>query len=141
MTRGRARARCRRARVATPPARRRARDRGRYFLPSTVSFRLFARRNLHTRLAGILIGSPVWGLRPIRAFRFASTSLPKPGSRNTPDFFASLAASASVSSRKLSTCFFERLVFSARAASVADFVIVFATGVLLSALVSERETD
>src|SRR5438874_6451435 len=32
---------------------------GTYFFPSTASFTLFARRNLHTRLAGILIGSPV----------------------------------------------------------------------------------
>ena len=26
-----------------------------------------------------MIGSPVWGLRPIRAFRLTSTSLPSPG--------------------------------------------------------------
>src|SRR5262245_7507886 len=61
-----------------------------YFFPSTVSLRLFARRNLQTRLAGILIGSPVWGFRPIRALRLARTSLPKPGS--THPFFASLHA-------------------------------------------------
>src|SRR5881397_2145101 len=102
-----------------------------YFLPSTVSFKLLARRNLHTRLAGILIGSPVCGLRPMRALRLASTSLPKPGSTNAPLFFASPEASTSVSSRILSVCFFERLVFSARWASGADFVIVFATGSLL----------
>src|SRR5207245_1567373 len=99
-----------------------------YFLPSTVSFKLLARRNLHTRLAGILMGSPVCGLRPMRAFRFASTSLPKPGSTNAPAFFASRDARASVSSRTPSICFLVSVVFSARWASVADFVIVFATG-------------
>src|SRR5262249_27191307 len=103
-----------------------------YFLPSTASFRLFARRNLHTRLAGILMGSPVCGLRPMRALRFARTSLPKPGRRNTPLFLASFDAKLSVSSRIPSICFRVRLVFSARYATVADFVIVFATGDLLS---------
>src|SRR5207248_2628856 len=78
-----------------------------YFLPSTVSFRLLARRNLHTRL-------------------------PNPGSTNAPLFFASREARANVSSRTVSICFFERVVFSARCASVADFVMVFATGGLLS---------
>src|SRR5262249_7736685 len=69
---------------------------GTYFFPSTAPFTLFASRNLPTRFAGILIGSPVCGLRPIRALRFASTSFPKPGS--TKPFFASLVASARVSS-------------------------------------------
>src|SRR5206468_208088 len=114
-------------RAARPP-----RDFQSYFLPSTASFRLFARRNLHTRFAGILMGSPVCGFRPIRALRFARTSFPNPGSRNTPLFFASLDARLSVSSRMPSICFRERLVFSARYATVADFVIVFATGDLQS---------
>src|SRR5262249_20184961 len=118
------------------PERRRAGDPPRgfqsYFLPSTASFRLFARRNLHTRLAGILMGSPVCGLRPIRALRLASTSLPKPGRTNAPLFFASLDASESVSSRIPSICFRVRLVFSARNATVAVFVIVCAPGDLLS---------
>jgi hypothetical protein len=72
--------------------------------------------------------------------RFASTSFPKPGRRNTPLFFASLEARLSVSSRIPSICFRVRLVFSARYATVADFVIVFATGDLLSIeVVVERE--
>ena len=83
-----------------------------YFLPSTESFMALARRNLHTRLAGILIGSPVWGLRPIRALRLASTSLPNPGSTNP--FLASLHASAVSSSKTSPICFFVRLVFWAR---------------------------
>src|SRR5262249_20291163 len=91
--------------------------------------RLLARRNLHTRLAGILIGSPVCGLRPMRALRLASTSFPKPGS--TKPFFASLQARLNVSSKISAICFFDRLVFCERWESVADFVIIFATGVLL----------
>src|SRR5207302_2054653 len=101
-------------------------DDGTYFLPSTASFTLLASRNLHTRLAGILIGSPVCGLRPIRALRFASTSFPKPG--RTKPFFASLVASASVSSKISIICRFERLVLPARCAMTADLLIIFATG-------------
>src|SRR5213594_3203168 len=124
-----------RRRVGDPPSGFQS-----YFLPSTASFRLFARRNLHTRLAGILRGSPVCGFRPMRALRFARTSLPKPGRRNTPLFLASFDARLSVSSRIPSICFRVRLVFSARYATVADFVIVFATGDLLSIeVVVERE--
>src|SRR6266478_3486804 len=101
-------------------------DGGIYFLPSTASFTLLVRRNLHTRLAGILIGSPVCGLRPIRALRFASTSFPKPG--RTKPFFASLQASARVSSKISTICRFERLVLPARCAMTADLLIIFATG-------------
>src|SRR2546425_9752926 len=61
------------------------------FRSSTASFRLLARRNLQTRFAGILSGSPVWGFLPIRALRVARTSLPKPGSTNP--FLASLQRS------------------------------------------------
>src|SRR5258705_10832882 len=50
-----------------------------YFLPSTVSFRLLARRNLQTRLAGILIGSPRFGLGPIPPLPLARPSLPTAG--------------------------------------------------------------
>ena len=38
--------------------------------------------------AGILIASPVAGLRPMRALRFTSTSFPRPG--NVNEFFAPL---------------------------------------------------
>ena len=57
-----------------------------------ASFAAFATRNLTTFLAGILIDSPVAGLRPIRAFRSTRTSLPMPGSTKTPFFFTSLTA-------------------------------------------------
>jgi hypothetical protein len=51
-----------------------------------ASFAAFATRNFTTFLAGILIDSPVAGLRPIRAFRSTLTSRPIPGNTNTPFF-------------------------------------------------------
>ena len=57
-----------------------------------ASFAAFATRNLTTFLAGILIDSPVAGLRPMRALRSTRTSLPIPGSTKTPFFFTSLTA-------------------------------------------------
>ena len=42
----------------------------RYFLGSTASFSCLAIRAFTTVFAGILIASPVAGLRPIRALRF-----------------------------------------------------------------------
>jgi hypothetical protein len=49
-----------------------ATSRGRdvYFLGRTASFNCLAMRALTTVLAGILMASPVAGLRPIRALRF-----------------------------------------------------------------------
>src|SRR5690242_3367044 len=50
-----------------------------FFAPKIASFAALATRNLTTRLAAILICSPVAGLRPIRALRLTSTSFPSPG--------------------------------------------------------------
>lgn len=36
---------------------------------TTASLKDFAKRNLTTVLAGILMGSPVWGFRPVRSLR------------------------------------------------------------------------
>src|SRR2546430_17090326 len=60
----------------------------RAYFPSTATLQAFATRDFTTRLAGILMGSPVCGLRPIRAFRFTKTSLPRPG--KVKGFLASL---------------------------------------------------
>ena len=43
-------------------------------------------RNFKVVLAGILMVSPVAGLRPSRALRLARTNLPKPGITNSPFF-------------------------------------------------------
>lgn len=48
----------------------------------TESLAALATRNFTTCLAGILIASPVAGLRPIRAFRLTFTSFPRPGITN-----------------------------------------------------------
>src|SRR5687768_12272034 len=58
----------------------RSREAPDYFLgPRIASLAALATRNLTTFLAGMWIGSPVAGLRPMRALRFTRTSLPMPG--------------------------------------------------------------
>ena len=59
---------CGRRRCA--PGRRRGPAAANYLRGRTASFNCFAMRALTTVLAGILIGSPVAGLRPSRALRF-----------------------------------------------------------------------
>src|ERR1700761_4540311 len=72
-----------------------------YFLPGAIaSFAALATRNFTTVFAGILIGSPVCGLRPTRALRFDFTRRPRPGMTNTPFFFVSLIATSANDSRK-----------------------------------------
>src|SRR6201998_4267286 len=65
-----------------------------FFTPRTASVAALATRNLTTVLAGILIFCCVLGLKPVRAFLFCFTSLPKPGKTNSPFFLISLYASA-----------------------------------------------
>src|SRR2546428_8631482 len=78
-------------------------------------------RNLSTRFAGIDIGWPVAGLRPMRALRSTMTSLPTPGMVNP--LRASLYARAASSSRNCPTCFLVRPVFSDSRFKVSDFEI------------------
>jgi hypothetical protein len=61
-----------------------------FFIPRIESFAALATRNLTTVLAGILIFCCVLGLKPVRAFLFCFTSLPKPGRTNSPLFLISL---------------------------------------------------
>ena len=72
-----------------------ARGEQRYFFlgGTTASLNALAKRNFTTVLAGILIGSPVCGLRPMRAFRLAFTAFPNPGITNCPELLASFVAS------------------------------------------------
>ena len=66
----------------------------RYLRGRTASFSCLAILALTTVFAGILIASPVAGLRPIRALRCCFTSFTIPGSTNSPDRFNSFSASA-----------------------------------------------
>src|SRR5215475_1638827 len=73
-----------------PPSKKTMSGREGYFLAfggTILSLAALATRNLTTVLAGILISSPVAGLRPLRALRLALTSLPIPGKVNAPVFF------------------------------------------------------
>ena len=72
------------ARVSSVPRR------NYFFTPRTASFAALATRNLTTVLAGILIFCCVLGLKPVRAFLFCFTNLPKPGRTNSPFFLISL---------------------------------------------------
>src|ERR1700676_2372384 len=65
----------------------------RYFFFGTIaSFTALATRNFTTFLAGILIASPVAGLRPMRALRSPRTSRPMRGSTHIPFFLVSFTA-------------------------------------------------
>ena len=66
-----------------------------YFLPGTIaSLAAFATRIFTTVLAGILSGSPVAGLRPIRAFLLTRTSFPISGKVKEPVFVITEGASS-----------------------------------------------
>ena len=70
-----------------------------FFTPKTPSFAALATRNLTTVLAGILIFFCVFGLKPMRAFLFCFTSLPKPGKTNSPFFLISFVGDVAERSR------------------------------------------
>src|SRR6202162_4010499 len=70
------------------------------FLGAIASLAALATRNFTTVLALIWIGSPVCGLRPMRALRCAFTKRPRPGTTNTPFFLVSLIAVSARFSRK-----------------------------------------
>src|SRR2546422_10948894 len=72
-----------------------------------LSLAALATRNLTTVLAGILIASPVAGLRPMRALRLALTSLPIPGKVKAPTFFVCATATEASSSITSFAAFFE----------------------------------
>src|ERR1019366_2003287 len=84
-----------------------------YFLGVIASLAALATRNLTTVLAGILIASPVCGLRPMRALRLAFTRRPRPGTTNTPFCFVSLIATSASESRNAAACLLLSSFFSA----------------------------
>src|SRR4051794_18485192 len=66
------------------------------------SFADLATRNFTIFLAGILVGSRVAGLRPLR-FRSTRTKRPTPGIANTPDFSERSAISDRTKTSRLET--------------------------------------
>ena len=68
-----------------------------------ASLAALATRNFTTVFALIWIGSPVCGLRPMRALRCAFTKRPRPGTTNTPFFLVSLMAVSARRSRNAAT--------------------------------------
>src|SRR5271156_5329568 len=96
-----------------------------------VSLAALATRNLTTVLALILMVSPVWGLRPMRAFRSAFTNRPSPGMTNTPFFFVSFTAVSASRSRKAADCLLVNSSFSAICRTSAVLVRVVAIGKIL----------
>src|SRR5271170_7922062 len=87
---------------------------GYFFGGAITSLADFATRNFTTVLALILMASPVWGLRPMRALRSAFTRRPIPGITNTPLFLVSLMAVSASRSRKAADCLLVSSIFSAR---------------------------
>ena len=85
-----------------------------FFGGAMTSFAALATRNLTTVLALILMASPVWGLRPMRALRSALTRRPMPGMTKTPFFLVSLIAVSASRSRKAADCLLVSSSFSAR---------------------------
>src|SRR6516164_4890399 len=61
-----------------------------FFTPRIASLAALPTRNFTTVFAGILIFCCVFGFRPIRAFLFCFTNLPKPGRTNSPSFLVAL---------------------------------------------------
>src|SRR5258708_24371393 len=62
------------------------------FAGTIASLAAFATRHLTTFFAGILICSPVAGFRPLLPLRSTRTTLPRPGTINTPFAFISFTA-------------------------------------------------
>src|SRR5579864_2703112 len=94
-----------------------------FFLGTMASFTAFATRNFTTFLAGILIASPVAGLRPMRALRSTRTSLPIPGRMLMPFFLVSRTASSAYAIMKDLACLLGTPVAAASSFTICDWVI------------------
>src|SRR5438128_11287430 len=102
-----------------------------YFLllPSTVSLKVFATEKPTFLRAGILIGSPVCGLRPVRAFILRRRKMPRPGILTDSPFFTVLTTVSIIDARISSMCFRLAPVPSASFATNCAFVISTSWGV------------
>src|SRR5258706_16110974 len=88
-----------------------------------ASFTAFATRNFTTFFAGILIASPVAGLRPMRAFLSTRTSRPMPGRMLTPFFLVSRTAKSAYASMKDFATLFGNDIAAASSFTICDWVI------------------
>src|SRR5262249_28204227 len=75
-----------------------------YFFPRTVSLKVLATENPTFLRAGILIASPVCGLRPMRAFILRRRKIPSPGIFTFSPFFTLLTMVSTRLSMSSSTC-------------------------------------
>src|SRR5258707_8926959 len=92
-----------------------------------ASLNAFAARRRTTVFALILIASPVWGLRPMRALRCAFTARPMLGMTNLPaGALHSLTPSFKSSSKKSAAVFFGVAHFSATCHTTLVLLIGFA---------------
>src|SRR6516162_1471843 len=90
----------------------------------TASLSSLAARKATFLLALILIGSPVAGLRPMRAARLRTWRMPRPLMRMRSPFLRCLTRSPTKSLRIVSACFFGTSWVSARAAARCLMVTV-----------------
>src|SRR3989441_6549176 len=102
-----------------------------YFLllPSTVSLKVLATEKPTFLRAGILIGSPVCGLRPMRAFILRSRKIPRPGILTDSPFFTVLTTVSIIDASISSICFRLAPVPSASLATSCALVISTSRGV------------
>src|SRR6201998_3310331 len=101
------------------------------YAPRTASLKAFAARKRTPVLALILMGSPVWGLRPMRALRWALTARPRFGITNLPaPPLHSFTANLKSSSKNALTVFLGVSHFSARWPTTLDLLIGFAISFL-----------
>src|SRR5262245_36459971 len=85
-----------------------------YFAFFTRSFRFLATVNFTTVFAAILIGSPVAGLRPMRALRFATRNLPRPDIGTSPPFLIVFSTIPVSPSRNILACRFSHFRHAAK---------------------------
>src|SRR5581483_460519 len=95
-----------------------------FLLPRTASLSAFAAVNRSLVRAGILIASPVAGLRPIRALAWRLRTMPRPARRRDPSLVSSRTTRLVSSSSAVLACFLVIPTLSARWAATCDCVII-----------------
>jgi hypothetical protein len=90
---------------------------------ATASLRALPALNCGTLVAGILMGSFVLGLCPVRAARFFASKIPKPTSWTLSPFAIAQVMASMVAARAFSLSFFVRPYFSA-IALISSFLFI-----------------